>query len=88
MPRAPEVQAMPREKPRVHFDFERAGMPKAVTEVSINDDIMVVLRGKVKSLSQYEDSASLSVEYSRLEIVSGAKPKTMTEVLDELRGKS
>lgn len=89
MPRTPAVEApMPRDKPRVHFEFERKDMPKEFKDVSIDDDVMIVLRGKVKSLAQYEDTASVSVEYTRLEMVSGAKPTTMTDVLESLRSRS
>lgn len=87
MPRSPDAPAIPREKPRVHFGFDRDTMPKAFTEVSIDDEVMVVLRGKVKAIGQYEDHADLSIEYTRLELVPGARPKTMTEVLDQLRGR-
>jgi len=88
MPHAPRPANPIKMKPRVHFEFEQKAVPAAVKEVSIDDEVMVVLRGKVKSISQYEESSSLSIEYTRLELVSGAKPKTMTEVLNELHGET
>ena len=85
MPSAPK---MPHEriKPSVHLSFPRKEMPDGFKDLSIGDDVMVVLRGKVKSLSQYEDEGSVSVEYVQLELVGNAKPKTMQDAIDAMRG--
>ena len=45
-----------------------------------------IWRGKVKSLNQYEDNGALSVEYTQLELVNDASPKTMQDALDAMRG--
>ena len=86
MPSAPRAMPVERIKSSVHLSFSRKEMPDGFKDLSIGDDVMVVLRGKVKSLSQYEDEWSVSVEYGQLELVGNAKPKTMQDALDAMRG--
>jgi len=88
MPRNEPVMAgMPKMKPSVHLSFPRKEMPDGFKELSIGDDVMVMLRGKVKSLSQYEDDGSLSVEYTKLEVIGEATAKTMQDAIDATRGR-
>ena len=86
----PSAPAMPNErmKPSVHLSFPRKEMPDGFKDLSIGDDVMVMLRGKVKSLSQYEDDGGLSVEYVQLELVNNAKAKTMQEAIDAMQRKA
>ena len=88
---AKAMEAVPappmREKPRVHFDCMNKDAPKGIKDASIDDEVMVMVRGKLKSISQYEDSTSFAVECNQIEVVSGAKPKTMTDALNAMRKK-
>ena len=72
-------------KPSVYLDFPNKSRPVEFKDLTIDDDVMVVLRGKVTSLSHHHDSSSINVEYDKLEIVGGAKPKTMDQVLDQIQ---
>ena len=86
MPSQPRAMLPERMKPSVHLAFPRKEMPDGFKDLSIGDEIMVMLRGKVKSLAQYADEGSLSVEYVQLELVGDIKPKTMQDALDAMRG--
>ena len=86
MPAAPRAEAVERMKPSVHLSFPRKEMPDGFKDLSIGDDLVVLLRGKVQSLSQYENDGTLSVEYTQLELVGGAKPKSIQDALDAMRG--
>lgn len=88
MPRVsmPEPRVSRRETPTVYLNFGNKDTPKEFTDLSLNDEVMVVMRGKVMSLGQHQEGAALEVAYNQLEIVGDAKPKTMSEVLAQLRG--
>lgn len=86
MPRPPTI-ANERMKPSVHLSFSRKEMSDDFKELSLGDDVMVMVRGKVKSLSMYDDEGSFSVEYTQLELVGDAKPKTMQDAIDATRGR-
>lgn len=86
MPNPPRAMSVERIKPSVHLSFPRKEMPEGFKDLSIGDDVMVILRGKIKSLSQYEDEGSVSVEYVQLELVGNAKPKNMQDALDAMKG--
>ena len=81
----PRVTAV-REKPTVYLNFDKKQMPRGFRDLSLDDSVIVVLRGKVTSVSQHQDGSALSVEYTRLELVNNAKPATMDQVLEDLRG--
>ena len=86
MPNPPRAMSVERIQPSVHLSFPRKEMPEGFKDLSIGDDVMVILRGKIKSLSQYEDEGSVSVEYVQLELVGNAKPKNMQDALDAMKG--
>ena len=88
MPSQPRAVPAEHMKPSVHLSFPRKEMPDGFKDLSIGDDVMVMLRGKVKQLSQYEDEGALSVEYVQLELVADAKPKTMTDALEAVGRKA
>ena len=75
-----------RMKPSVYLDFQKSDVPKDFADLSIGDEVVVVLRGKVKTLNQYEEGSALGVEYTQLALVGDAKPKTMQDALDAMRG--
>lgn len=77
-----------RSKPSVYLDFGKDAVPKDFSDLSIGDEVMVMLRGKVKTLSQYEEGSALSVEYTQLELVTDAKPKTMADALEAVGRKA
>jgi predicted signal transduction protein with EAL and GGDEF domain len=49
-----EVKAMEREEPKLNLSFPSKGevQPKGFEEVNVNDDVVVVVKGKVLSISE------------------------------------
>jgi hypothetical protein len=86
MPRVNKAFPVEEFKPRVHLDFSKKDTPRGFKDLSIDDGVVLVLHGKVKSLNQHEDSNSFSVEYDKLEVVDGSKAKTMDDAVKQLRG--
>jgi len=78
---------MPKLKPSVHLSFPRKETPDGFKELSIGEDVLVMLRGKVTSLSQYEDEGSLAVEYTQFALIADAKPKTIQDAIDATQGR-
>ena len=87
MPPAPSPATMSEMKPSVYLSFPREKVPDDFGDLSVGDDVVVLMRGKVRSLSENEEDCSVSVEYSRLELVGDAKPKTMQDALNAIRGR-
>ena len=87
MPRNPVAMSATRMQPSISLSFPRKEMPDGFKDLSIGDDVMVMLRGKVKSLSQYEDEGALSVEYTQLRLVSDATPKAMQAAIEATQGR-
>ena len=85
MPNSQPV-ATERMKPSVHLSFSRKDLPDGFKDLSIGEDVVVMLRGKVTSLSQYGDEGALGVEYVQLELVHDAKPRSIQDALDAMRG--
>ena len=88
MPRGPVASASPNErmKPSIYLDFGKSDVPKDFATLSIGDDVVVILRGKVVTLNQYVEGSAMSVEYTQLEVIGEAKPKTMQDALNAMRG--
>ena len=90
MPKSQPVMTSPHErmKPSVYLDFGKNDVPKDFKALSIGDEVVVMLRGKVKSLNQYEEGSAVSVEYSQLELIGNSSPKTMTDALEAIGRKA
>lgn len=85
MPRKNSVPATEYDyKPRVHLDFSKKDTPKSFKDLSIDDEVTVVLRGKVKSLNQMEDQNSFSVEYGRIEIADNNRPASLEDAVERI----
>ena len=90
MPKSQPVMTLPHErmKPSVYLDFGKSDVPKDFKTLSIGDEVVVMLRGKVKSLNQYEEGSAVSVEYAQLELIGDAKQKTMADALEAVGRKA
>lgn len=73
---APSVNEYDKEwRRRVSFDFGKGGLepPDGFTGLSIGDEVTVLVTGKVKSLSQNEDTSNFSLQMEKTELQKGAK---------------
>lgn len=62
---------------RVSFDFGEGGVtpPEGFKDLSIGDEVTVLVTGKVKNLSQSEDTSSLSLQMEKIELERQAGKK-------------
>ena len=60
---------------RVSFDFGKGGLvaPEGFKELSIGDEITVMVTGKVNSLRQDEDTSNFSLQMEKIELETGGK---------------
>lgn len=84
----PSNRAVPMERmnPSIYLDFEKKKAPSGFDNLNVDDEVVIVLKGKVKMLRKDEDGSGMRIDYTRLELASDVKPKTMTDVLKELQG--
>lgn len=76
MSKAPAISADEKEwRRRVSFDFGEGGVqpPEGFKELSIGDEVTVLVTGKVKNLSQNEETSSFSLMMENLELQTGKK---------------
>lgn len=94
MPRNSSARPIPlQSKPStIHLSFDKKAMPAGFHDLSMGDNIMVMIRGKVTTLSEYDNEyergGSLGVEYTQMELVGDAKPKTMQDALEAVGRKA
>jgi hypothetical protein len=55
---------------RVSFDFGDGGLqpPEGFKDLSIGDEVRVLVTGKVKNLSQNEETSSFSLQMEKIEL--------------------
>lgn len=73
----------------VNFTFGGEGgldIPEEFTKLRVGDHVIVVAKGKVRSLQQIEDGGALCLVISDLQIETGKK-KTLGQTIEELQGK-
>lgn len=60
---------------RVSFDFGKGGLsvPEGFKELSIGDEVTVMVTGKVNNLSQSEDTSSFALQMEKIELETGGK---------------
>jgi len=60
---------------RVSFDFGKGGLgaPEGFKELSIGDEVTVMVTGKVNNLNQTEDTSSFALQMEKIELETGAK---------------
>lgn len=60
---------------RVSFDFGEGGVqpPEGFKDLSIGDEVMVLVTGKVKNLNQSEETSSFALMMEKLELQTGKK---------------
>lgn len=74
--KAKPVDAFEKEwRRKVSFDFGKGGLeaPEGFKEMSIGDEVTVLVTGKVKSLNQSEDTSSFSLQMENIELQLGKK---------------
>jgi len=70
------------------FDNEKFKAPAGFSDLSIDDEITVVVRGKVTRLSASSDSSGLELRMNSVELVGKQeKPTSLKEALSETQGK-
>jgi hypothetical protein len=68
---------------RVSFDFGKGGMkqPPGFGDLSVDDEITVVVTGKVSNIRQDTDTSSFSLQMEKIQLKTGQKSRSMTEIL-------
>lgn len=68
----------------VSFDFGEGGMkpPAGFRDLSIGDEVTVVVTGKVKNLSQSEETSNIRLRMEKLQLKAGQKSRSMAEILE------
>ncbi len=68
----------------VSFDFGEGGMqpPAGFKDLSIGDEVTVLVTGKVKKLSQSEDTSNIRLRMEKIQLKTGGKSRSMTEILE------
>jgi RPA family protein len=69
---------------RVSFDFGKGGIqpPKGFSDLSVDDEVTVVVSGKVSSLRQDADTSSFSLRMEKVQLKTGQKSRSMAEILE------
>ena len=89
MPRVPQPMSVSEKiKPSVYLSFDKDHMPAEFEGLSIGEKILVMLRGEVRMLREDERGGAVEVEYTQLELVGDAKPKTMADALEAVGRKA
>ena len=60
---------------RVSFDFGKGSLesPDGFKDLSIGDEVTVLVTGKVNSLNQNEDTSSFALQMEKIELQTGTK---------------
>lgn len=76
MSKAPTISADEKDwRRRVSFDFGEGGVqpPEGFKDLSIGDEVTVLVTGKVKNLSQSEGASSFALQMEKVELQTGGK---------------
>jgi hypothetical protein len=68
----------------VSFDFGEGGMqpPEGFKDLSIGDEVTVVVTGKVKNLSQSKETSNVRLQMEQIQLKTGHKPRSMAEIME------
>ena len=69
---------------RVSFDFGKGGMaqPDGFKNLSMDDEITVIVTGKISSIQQDGDTSSFSLQMEEIQLKFGQQ-RSMTEILEK-----
>ena len=80
-----------KEKPNVNFNFgeKQTVQPKGFENVNINEDVTVIAKGRVKSISdksdQWDKGKRFSIELKSFQIVPPEKKVTLDDAIKSAR---
>lgn len=68
---------------RVSFDFGKGGMavPEGFDDLTVDDEVTVVVTGKISAIRQESDTASFSLQMEKIELQTGKKKGGLSEAL-------
>ena len=71
-------------EPNIHFDFpnDRKNVPKNFDDLDVDDEITVVVKGKVQSIRHDSDSRSFGMTFSKVKLtIPESGPTTMADAM-------